>query len=115
MTTSAILEKRTSESIKYDINCSLLLDADETISGSATFTASATGLVFGSSNVNSQPLTYDDGTTVAVGKVLQVRISAGTIPAGQTSQTYTIHAVFSTSSGNTREATVLLMVTDQAS
>lgn len=112
MTTSAILEKRTSESIQYDINCAFQLDAGEIITGTPAFSADQAGLVFGTASVNTQALNYDDGTTAAAGKVIQIRISGGVIKAGQTEQIYTIRAVFSTSMGNTREATVMLNIND---
>jgi hypothetical protein len=114
MSTAAILEKRTSESIKYDINCALLLDSSETITGLPVMSSDAAGLSFGTPNINPIAITYDDGSVAGIGKVIQVMISAGTIPTGQTQQIYTVRAVFSTSSGNTREATVLLMVSNQA-
>lgn len=115
MKTAAILEKRTSESIGYDINCSQLLNSAETISGSISISSDTTGLTFGLPVANSQVIAYDDGSTAAIGKVVQVRISAGTIPTGKTERIYTLRVLFSTSDGNTREATVLLKVTNEAS
>lgn len=112
MINSAILEKRTSESIQYDFNCSFLLDSGEVITGTPVLSADQQGLVFGSPSVNAQAINYDDGTIAAIGKVIQVRVSGGLIPSGQTSQIYTIRAIFSTSTGNTREATVLLNITN---
>lgn len=112
MINSATLEKRTSESIQYDINCSFLLDSGETVTGIPVISADQSGLVLGAATVNAAIINYDDGTSAAIGKVIQVRISGGLIPFGQTSQLYTIRAVFTTSSSNTREATVLLNVTN---
>lgn len=114
MTSSAILEKRTSESILYDINCIPLLDAVETISSVASIASDQVGLVFGAPAVNVVAIAYDDGTTAAIGKVIQVRISAGAIPVGHSEQIYIILAIFLTNSGNTREATVRLSVIDEA-
>ena len=78
-----ILEKRTADDRLFDIDCSKLLDADETINAVGIITADGTtGLTFGTGVVNTQAVSYtDDETgitrTVAIGKVVQVRIRQG--------------------------------------
>lgn len=110
MSNTYILEKRTSEVIWYDIDCSNLLDIGEIITSIDSITADQSGLVFHAPAVNSAPVTFPDGVTAATGKVISVQISAGVIPHGSTNQIYTIRPLFSTNEGNTREATVLLNV-----
>ena len=107
-----ILEKRTTESILYDLDCTNILDSGETISTVTTIESDQTGLTFGTPVVNTQPITFSDGTVAAIGKVISVRISEGVIPSGAVNQIYTIRAIFNTSESNIREATVLMNVTN---
>jgi len=112
MSNTYILEKRTSEIIWYDIDCTNLLDTNETITSILSITADQEGLVFSASAVNSSPVTFPDGITAPAGKVISVQISEGVVPTGSTNQIYTIRPLFDTNEGNTREATVLLNVTN---
>ena len=112
MSNTYILEKRTSESIWYDIDCTQLLDVGEIISSITSVTADQAGLVFTAPAINSQPVTFPDGSKAAAGKVISVQISAGVVPTGSTNQIYTIRPLFVTSESNIREATVLLNVTN---
>lgn len=112
MSNTYILEKRTTESIWYDIDCTNLLDAEEIITAIVGITADQTGLVFAGPAINSAPVTFPDGVIASAGKVISVQISAGTVPTGSTNQIYTIRPLFNTNEGNTREATVLLNVTN---
>ena len=107
-----ILEKRTTESIFYDIDCTHLLDTNETISSITSITSDQTGITFSNQAINSVAVTFSDGTTAAIGKVISVLISAGTIPNGAINQIYTIRPLFVTNESNIREATVLLNVTN---
>lgn len=107
-----ILEKRTAEAITYDLDCTNILDLDEVILTVNPITADQDGLTFTQGAVNSVPVTFPNGFTAAVGKVISTQIGGGVIPAPQINQLYTIRAVFVTNSGNTREATVLLNVTN---
>ena len=107
-----ILEKRTTESIFYDIDCTNLLDTNETISSITSVTSDQTGLTLSNQAVNTSPVTFSDGVIAGIGKVISIYISAGIIPTGSINQIYTIRPVFSTSEGNVREATVLLNVTN---
>ena len=107
-----ILEKRTTEVIWFDINCTNILDTTEVITSITSITADQSGLVFTAPAINSQPVTFPDGTTAAVGKVISVQISAGTVPSGSTNQFYTIRPIVVTNEGNTREPTVILNVTN---
>ena len=112
MTNTYILQKRTSENIWFDIDCTNLLDANEIILSVTSITSDQTGLVFTAPAINSTPVSFSDGTTAAIGKVISVYISSGIVPTGATNQIYTIRPVFTTSEDNIREATVLLNVTD---
>lgn len=112
MSSTFILEKRTSETIWYDIDCTNLLDVTETITSITSVTADQSGLVFTAPAVNSAPVTFPDGSTALAGKVISVQISAGVVPSGSTNQIYTIRPLFVTSESNIREATVLLNVTN---
>jgi hypothetical protein len=107
-----ILEKRVSEAIIYNIDCSDLLNTLETIVTVTGVNADQAGLTLLGAAVNTVPVTFPDGITAAVGKVISIQISDGVIPAPQLSQLYTIRPVFVTSANNTREATVLLNVTN---
>lgn len=109
---SYILEKRTSESIYYDIDCTYILDSLETISSVTSVTADQLGLIIIGPAINPEPITFPDKQVAAAGKVISVQISEGIIPAPQINQLYTIRALFVTTEGNTREATVLLNVTN---
>lgn len=109
---SYILEKRTSESIWYDIDCTYILDTLETITTITSVTADQAGLVLLGPAVNPSPVIFPDGQTAATGKCISVQISEGIIPDPQINQLYTIRAIFETTDGNTREATVLLNVTN---
>ena len=107
-----VLEKRTSEAIIYDIDCTLLLDPLETIQTIDSIAADQEGLSFAGQAINPDPVTLPDGSIVAAKKMISVQISGGIIPNPQINQLYTIRALFNTSENNTREATVLLNVTN---
>ena len=109
---SYVLEKRTSESITYDIDCTNILDPLETILPITSILSDQLGLVFSGYAINSVPVTFPDGYIAAIGKVISVQISGGIIPTPQVNQLYTVRALFVTSEANTREATVLLNVTN---
>ena len=83
------LEKRSADSLKFDIDCSSLLASTETISSVTSVTATpvtTTPLVFGTATVNTLAQTYTDAygstRTAAIGKVVQVNISGGLIATG---------------------------------
>ena len=108
-----ILEKRTYDRRVFDIDCSELLDTAETISSVTAITADRGELVFGVASVNSAEVEYpDENRTAAIGKVIQVRIDDGEIPAGKTELLCTIRARFATSLNPRLEATVQLRLTD---
>jgi hypothetical protein len=109
---SYILEKRTSESIFYDIDCTNILDVSETITSITSIDSDQEGLIFLAQAINEDPVTFPDGIIAAIGKVISVQISGGVIPTPQVNQLYTIRALFVSSEANTREATVLLNVTN---
>lgn len=109
---SFVLEKRTSETIAYDIDCTNILDPLEIIEIISTVESDQEGLTFAGQAVNPEPIVFPDGVTAEAGKVISVTIGGGIIPAQQVNQLYTIRAIFNTSENNTREATVLLNVTN---
>lgn len=112
MTNTYILQKRTTEDIWYNIDCTNLLEPYETIDTITGITADQTGLTFSGATVNTEAITFPDGYTALPGKVIAVYISDGIVLTGETNQIYTIRPVFTTNAGNTREATVLLNVTN---
>lgn len=117
-----ILEKRTSEDVRVDIDCSMLLGPDETIQTVTSKTAeptSAPPIVLAAPSINTQPVTYTDDNnnarTVAIGKVIQLNISGGLIPTGVRTHSYILRFVLQTSANPAVEATVLLILKDQPS
>lgn len=106
------LEKRSSESIFYSIDCSDLVDASETISSITSIADDSSTLIFGTPAVSGAPTEFLDGRTVPAGQVVIVQISGGT-PGSAISTLYTIRCKFVTSESNRREATVLLRVKDR--
>lgn len=113
-----VLEKRTYDSRIFDIDCSLLLPGDATISDVDEVVGDQGELEFGNGVVNDDAVTYtdDEGNEreVAAGKVIQVRISDGAIPPGVDELVCTLRARFTDSLTNELEATVLLRLTDEA-
>lgn len=113
------LEKRSYDNVRCDIDCSALLNAGETITGTPALSATPTNVALAFSNilVNSAPVVYTDASTgltrtVATGQVIQANFANGGVQAGADSTTYTVRATFTTSAGNTLEATVYLKVKD---
>jgi hypothetical protein len=103
-----VLDKRTYDSRLYDVDCSILLDAAETITGVSAVVADQGGMVFGAATVNSSPITYPDGRVVPVGKVAQFQISGGAIPTGQQFLICNVRVQMSTTINPQLEATVQL-------
>jgi hypothetical protein len=112
MTNTYILQKRTTEDIWYNIDCTNLLEPLETITTVTGITSDQTGLTFSGAAINNTPITFPDGYVALPGKVISVFISDGIVLDGETNQIYTIRPVFTTNAGNTRESTVLLNVTN---
>lgn len=113
------LEKTSSESKRFDIDCSLPLDTGETITSVTSIAADANAgsvLTFGSPVINAAPVTYIDqfgsSRTAPVGQVIQVNISGGSIPTGRLTLNYTIRAKFATTVNPLVEATVRLRLND---
>jgi hypothetical protein len=107
-----ILEKRTAEAIYFQIDCSNLLEVDELITQITSVTSDQDGLSLSQFAFNDSTVIFPDNTTAEAGKVISLEIADGIIQPTQTSQLYTIRAIFTTSLYNTREATVLLKVTN---
>lgn len=110
-----MLEKFPGENALFDIDCSDLLAATETITGTPTlaFLPALTGgdaLVFGVPTVNAAAVTYPDGSVAAIGKAIQVRISGGTSTSASVPRAYAITATFTTTAGNTLVAKASLQV-----
>lgn len=114
------LEKRSSEQVRYDIDCSLLLASGETISSVSALSAepvTAAPIAFGTPVVNSASVTYVDASTgnsriAPIGTVVQVQISGGSIAAGQQWRDYVLRCKLITSVNPLVEATVRLRVND---
>lgn len=106
------LEKRISETVKYDVDFSQLLGLGETISTITSIVADQAGLTFSNQSISASPLAYPDGHTAPAGQVVQVTIAAGTIPAGQLSQRYLIRCKVATNVNAAVEASVYLLVND---
>lgn len=110
------LEKRSSESVIFDVDCSQLLASGETISSVSSVSATPSGLSFGLPVVNTAPVTYTDAfgstRTAAIGKVVQVQISAGSIPANAQTQDFIVRVKVVTSLNPLVEATVRLRLND---
>lgn len=109
------LEKYPTESVTFEIDCSGQLAASELITGEVQMSAdpALTGddaLAFRLPVVNSSPITYGPGKTVPAGKIVQVRISGGSVPNGQRQRAYSVLATFETSLGNTVVAKATLIV-----
>jgi hypothetical protein len=109
------IEKYPAESTIFDFDCSEILAASETITGTPALAflpalTGGDGLSFGAPVVNPAPVTYSDGRVVAIGKVIQVRISAGTATSTKDRRSYAVRATFATSAGNTLVAKALLYV-----
>jgi hypothetical protein len=116
------LEKRSSESTLYDLDCSILLAVGETIISVTTFTAepiTTPPIVVGAASINSSAVTYTDAfgsTRVApIGQVIQVNISGGAIPTSALIQDYILRAKFLTSRNPAVEATVRMRLNDTPS
>lgn len=114
-----ILEKRSSESVRFDIDCSTLLAPTETITSVTSVTGSpttSTPLAFGTPSINIAAQTYVDSygssRTAAIGKVVQVQISGGLIATGAQIQDYIVRALLVTSINPALEATVKLRLND---
>lgn len=114
-----VLEKRTSEQVRYDIDMSALLAAGETISSVSQITAEPTtvpAVAFGTTAINGSPITYTDAwgssRTAPAGTVVQVVISGGKIATGAQVQDYTIRCKVVTNISPLVEGTVVLRVKD---
>ena len=110
-----ILEKRSYDSRLFDIVCTGILNANETVQSVTSASSDEGDLVFGPGVPNGAPVVYPDGTSAGAGQVVQIPISGGKPTAGQQSKLYTVRVRFVTSAGYQREATVQLRVTDKPS
>ena len=101
----AALTKHPSESVFYAVDFTNILASGETLSGTPTVTVSPTGPTIGAPTVNTGVLTDDEGNTVAIGKAVQVRVSAGTDGID-----YTLTVSCATTASDTRVGTCKLYV-----
>jgi len=107
-----ILEKRTTEEIWFDIDCTNILNDSEIIASISSIDSDQAGLIFLGEAINPNPVNFSDGHQAKAGSVISLQIKGGIIQASQTNQLYTIRAVFVTNESNIKEATVLLNVTN---
>lgn len=118
-----VIEKRSSESRLYDLDCSLDLGSGESIQSVASVTAepaTTPPIVFGSAAVNAVPISYTDPNSgiariAPIGSVIQINISGGKIAAGKQVTDYIVRAKFATNISPTVEATVRLKLNDTPS
>lgn len=109
---SQVLDKRLADTRLFDIDCSALLGANETISSVTSMSVDQGGLVFGTPQVNGSPISYPNGTVAQAGKVVQVQISGGAIPAGSQQLLCNVHALLATNLNPAIDATVQLRLVD---
>jgi|ERR1019366_2644455 hypothetical protein len=83
-----MLSKPTYDSRLYDLPCAGIMQANETIATIVSITCDQGALTFGTPAINSAVTSYG----APIGTVIQVQISAGTIPAGMASLPCTITA-----------------------
>ena len=102
----AVLQKRTADVRTFDINCSNLLGATETITSVSSIAADQGGLTFGLPTVNTVEVSYPDGSIGPVGQVVQVQISGGAIPSGRVSLLCMVRSELITTINPCVEATV---------
>lgn len=114
------IEKRSSEHVLHDIDCSHILALGEAITSVTSLTvepATVPPIVLGSPVVNTSPATYTDRfgstTTAPTGTVIQVAISGGAVLPGRQVQDYTVRARFATALNPAIEAVLRLRVRDQ--
>lgn len=110
-----VLEKRSFEQVRYDIDCSSLLAAGETINSVISCVpdeVTTPALACSGMTISGVAIAYADGHTAPIGTVVQVQISGGTVPTGRLFQIYTIRLRVATSLSNQVEATVLLRLQD---
>lgn len=106
-----ILEKRTSEAVRFDLDFSQMLATGETIASVTSVTAAPAGLSFGVPVLNDAPVAYSDHTA-AISTVVQVAISGGAIPAGAVVCDYTVRCKVATTVNTLVEGTAILRITD---
>jgi hypothetical protein len=100
------LEKYPGSSELYDFDFTGLLAPSETLLTVDSVTvlpalSGADALTFGSKTINTVAITYPDGVTAAIGKVVQIRVMGGTAEAGQPKRNYAVTITCTTSSGST--------------
>ena len=108
------LEKRSAESVAYDLDFSQLLAAGETIASVTALIAepvTPTPLTFGAGVVNTSAVTYADHVA-AIGTVVQVRISGGMVKPTLQVQDYIVRCRVVTSVNPVVEGTVRLQLND---
>ncbi|WP_431276262.1 hypothetical protein ACQ858_08415 [Variovorax ureilyticus] len=109
-----ICEKRTSEDLFYTIDCTPLLDPNETIlQVIGNITADQGNLTFGTPSINVAQIVTKDRRIIAARKAIQVEISGGALAGRSVLHCYVRPVISTTLDGVTvynpkREPTVLL-------
>lgn len=106
------IDKRTSEVRTFDIDFSRWLAADETIQSVLSVGSEQGEMTFGVGAANATTFVYPNGRLARAGKVVQVQISAGTIPAARPSLLCYVRALVTTNQNALLEATVPLRLID---
>lgn len=110
-----MLEKYPSESAVFSVDCSALLAATETITGTPVvsqypkFTGDA-ALAITLIRVNDVPVTLPSGVVLAAGKLLSMVIAGGQSETDKAGRVYSLLSTFTTSAGSTLAAKSLLTV-----
>lgn len=106
------LDKRTADIRRFDIDCTDLLEPTETILSVTSMSADQGIVTFGTPVVNTVAITYPDNRVAAIGKVVQVVISGGAIPANVKQVLTPVRCLLVTTINAALEATVILRLID---
>lgn len=106
--TNTTLTKFSTEADLFYLDCTSVLFADDTITGTPALSYLPTGLsgadalTFSSISVNTAAIDFPNGRVGKIGGVVMVRIAGGASVSDTLERTYTVIATFSTVNGNTK-------------
>ena len=111
------LEKPIYDSVLYDIDCTDALDDAEVIlTCAAPAVDPASGVTFGTPVVNQAPIRYPVlGRYAPPGKAIQVLVTGGALPVGESFACYPIRLLLATNINPALSVTVCLRLTTGAS
>lgn len=111
-----MLEKYPGERVAFFVDCTALLGAGETITGTPTveslpkFSGGGAALTIENLATNGAQVTLSNGTVVAAGKLVSMMISGGQSETDIKSRVYSVVVTFTTTAGNTLQSKSLLSV-----